>query len=103
MPSEHWGAGVVVDGVVGVEGVVVVVEPDDLSIYDFNEQAARQLGYTMNEFSGLNITQIDCRLTANEIHEVWNTLARENRVSFETIAAAQAIAKEAGWATEVVI
>jgi PAS domain S-box-containing protein len=63
---------------------VVVVEPDDLSIYDFNEQAARQLGYTMNEFSGLNIAQIDCRLTLEEMREVVETVVRGDRVCFET-------------------
>jgi PAS domain S-box-containing protein len=63
---------------------VVVVEPDDLSIYDFNEQAARQLGYTMKEFSELNMSQIDCRLSIDEMRAFAKTVVRGERVSFET-------------------
>jgi PAS domain S-box-containing protein len=63
---------------------VVVIESDDLSIYDFNEQAARQLGYTMNEFSALNMAQIDCHLTVDELRGLAETVVRGDRVSFET-------------------
>jgi PAS domain S-box-containing protein len=51
---------------------------------DFNEQAARQLGYAMNEFSALKMAQIDCHLTVEEIRGLAETVVRGEPVSFET-------------------
>lgn len=63
---------------------VVVVDPDSASIIECNEQAARQLGYTVPELSGLDIAHLDALKTREGIQGDIEKVLREGRDQFET-------------------
>jgi PAS domain S-box-containing protein len=63
---------------------VVVVDPATASIIECNEQAARQLGYAPNEFSGLGFADIESMETRQDALRRIEGLLTEGRAEFET-------------------
>ncbi len=64
---------------------VVLVDPNDASFIDFNDAAAMNLGYASEEFAGLTIADIELSLNREEILNILQTLANQNKsMEFET-------------------
>ncbi len=63
---------------------VVVVDPDTAAVVECNEQAARQLGYSVREFCRLGIADIEANDTPEQIRERVGRLLAEGQVQFET-------------------
>ena len=63
---------------------IVVVDPATASIIECNEQAARQLGYTSKEFSGLGFADIESMETRQDARRRIERLLTEGRAEFET-------------------
>lgn len=63
---------------------VVVIDPETASIVECNELAARQLGYTIEEFTRLHISDFDVIETPEEIWEHIAEFLRNGQDEFET-------------------
>ena len=63
---------------------VVVVDPVTTSMIECNEQAARQLGYTPQEFCRLSLFNIDVHETKEDTQRRVERILRDGRDQFET-------------------
>jgi PAS domain S-box-containing protein len=63
---------------------MVLVDPADASFVDFNEQAARQLGYTLQEFSGLKVSDIEAHESPEQVRQHIEQIIRTGEDHFET-------------------
>ncbi|HLO67171.1 MAG TPA: ATP-binding protein [Holophaga sp.] len=64
---------------------LIVVDPETARFLDFNEAAHRQLGYTREEFAGLDIHAIEASENLEETRARIAQVRREGRATFETL------------------
>jgi len=64
---------------------VVIINPEDASFIEFNDQVCMQLGYTREEFSKLTISDIDALQTKEEVRQTIRRVIEKGREDFETI------------------
>ena len=63
---------------------IVIVDPDTARLLDFNDQAARQLGYSREEFMQLRIPDIDVVESAEDTAKTIDNVIRSGFAEFET-------------------
>lgn len=63
---------------------VVILDPTTARVLECNEQAARQLGYTIEEFTGLAIPDFEAMETDTQTRERIAQILRAGRDTFET-------------------
>lgn len=64
---------------------VVIIDPENASLIDFNDQACRQLGYTREEFSRLKISDIDTIESPEQTRNRIRKIMRDGYDEFETL------------------
>jgi PAS domain S-box-containing protein len=67
----------------GMDGVVII-DPETTRFIEFNDQACRQLGYSREEFSRVQLHEIETVETAEEIRAHIRKVEREGLDRFET-------------------
>lgn len=63
---------------------VVLLDPDSARIVEFNDAAARQLGYTRDEYGSLRLSDIDANDTPDLVRERMRQIVTGGRAEFET-------------------
>jgi len=63
---------------------VLIIDPATMKPLEFNETAARQLGYTMAEFTGIAVTDYEAQESADETRARVENIVRHGRDDFET-------------------
>lgn len=64
---------------------VVIIDPENATLIDFNDQACRQLGYTREEFSRLKISDIDIVESPEQTRNRIQKIMRDGYDEFETL------------------
>src|SRR5512138_564255 len=63
---------------------ILIINPEDLSFFEFNNQACEQLGYTREEFSKLTLNDIEAAETSKETEQKVKELLEKGRSDFDT-------------------
>ena len=64
---------------------IVILDPAEAKIVEFNETAHRQLGYTREEFARLSLSDIEASETPEMIREHISEIMKKGRHDFETL------------------
>jgi len=64
---------------------ILLIDAETQRVVEFNDQAARQLGYTREEFAGLRISDFDTSQTPEEIAAHVQQAVRDGQAEFETV------------------
>lgn len=63
---------------------IVIIDPATATFLEFNDTAARQLGYTRDEFGQLGISDIEAMESPEDTRATIEQVLREGRVDFDT-------------------
>lgn len=64
---------------------VMIIDPETARLIEFNEKAARQLGYTREEFAKLRLPDLEAVESVSDIKRHISKIARDGADEFETV------------------